>query len=63
LTAPAGDAPAVAARLFEAGKYAAFVWPAYAVSAVGFGWMILDTLWGARRWRRKAERLDRDGHG
>ena len=41
-----------------AGKYAAFIWPAYAVSALGFLWMIVDTLGRARRWRREADRLD-----
>jgi heme exporter protein D len=41
-------------------KYAAFIWPAYAVTALGFLWMVVDTLARARRWRRKAERLERD---
>jgi len=41
-------------------KYAVFVWPAYAVSALGFAWMILDTLLSARRWRKKAEALEKD---
>jgi heme exporter protein D len=39
-------------------KYAVFVWPAYAVTAVVFVWMVADTLARARRWRRKAERLE-----
>ncbi len=42
----------------SAGKYAAYIWPAYAVSALGFTWMILDTLARARRWKRKADRLE-----
>ncbi len=42
----------------SAGKYAAFIWPAYAVSALGFVWMIIDTLGRARRWRQKADRLE-----
>jgi heme exporter protein D len=41
-------------------KYAAFIWPAYAVTAVGFAWMVLDTLLRARRWRRRAEALQKD---
>ena len=39
-----------------AGKYAAFIWPAYGVSAVGFVWMIADTLARARRWRKETQR-------
>ena len=42
---------------FDMGKYALFVWPAYAVTAVILAWLILDTLLRARRWRREAERL------
>ena len=43
----------------SAGKYAAFVWPAYGVSLLGFAWMIADTLGRARRWRRKADSLEK----
>ncbi|MHB8529100.1 MAG: heme exporter protein CcmD [Caulobacteraceae bacterium] len=43
------------------GKYAAFVWPAYGISALVFAWMIIDTLAGAHRHRRDAERLERNG--
>jgi heme exporter protein D len=39
-------------------KYAVFVWPAYGVSVLVFAWMVLDTLTRARRWRRRAERLE-----
>jgi heme exporter protein D len=42
----------------SAGKYAAFVWPAYAVTLLGFAWMIVDTLARARRWRRKFDQLE-----
>ena len=42
-----------------ADKYAAFIWPAYAVTVLGFAWMVLDTLLRARRWRRRAEALQR----
>jgi heme exporter protein D len=41
-------------------KYAAFIWPAYAITALGFAWMVLDTLLRARRWRRRAEALQRE---
>ena len=47
------------AHLFSAGRYAAYIWPAYGVSILGFAWMILDTLLRARRWRRKAETLEK----
>ena len=39
-------------------KYAAFIWPAYGITALGFAWMIVDTLVRARSWRRRAERQD-----
>ena len=41
-------------------KYAAFVWPAYAVTALVFAWMVIDTLLRARRWRKQAERVEAD---
>jgi heme exporter protein D len=41
-------------------KYAAFVWPAYGVTAVVFAWMVLDTLMRSARWRRRAEGLERE---
>jgi heme exporter protein D len=44
----------------DAGKYAAFVWPAFAITAVVFAGMIADSLARARRWRREAERLGKD---
>ncbi len=40
----------------DAGKYAAFVWPAYAITALVFLAMIVFTLNHARRWRRQAEK-------
>ena len=42
---------------FDAGNYAVYLWPAFALSAAGFVWMIADSLNAARRWRREAERL------
>jgi heme exporter protein D len=41
-------------------KYAAFIWPAYGVTALAFAWMVIDTLVRASRWRRRAERLEKD---
>jgi heme exporter protein D len=51
----------VTPEALSAGKYAAYIWPAYAASALGFGWMVIDTLIRARRWKRKAERLEGEG--
>jgi len=42
-----------------ADKYAAFIWPAYAITVVVFVWMILDAGLRARRWRRRFEETDR----
>jgi heme exporter protein D len=39
----------------DAGRYGAFLWPAFAASAAGLGWMIYDSLARARRWRREVE--------
>ena len=36
---------------FDASPYAAFVWPAYAITALGFVWMVADSLIRARRWK------------
>lgn len=44
-----------------AGKYAAFIWPAYAACVAGFAWMIADTLARARKWRIEASRVDDRG--
>jgi heme exporter protein D len=41
----------------DTGKYALFVWPAFAVTALGFAWMIADSLARARRWKAEVERL------
>ena len=40
---------------FDAGKYAAYVWPSFAITAAIFAGMIWDSLARARRWRAKAE--------
>ena len=41
-------------------KYALFVWPAYAITALVFAWMVIDTLFRAGQWRRRAERSEED---
>ncbi len=45
----------------DAGKYAAYVWPAFAATAAVFAWMIASSLGHARRWRRKAQEREGDG--
>ena len=45
---------------FDAGQYAVFVWPAYAVSAGVIAGLALDSWLRARRWRREAERGRRE---
>jgi heme exporter protein D len=42
-----------------AGKYAAFIWPAYGITALTFAIMIAGSLAHARRWKRRAEELAR----
>jgi heme exporter protein D len=39
----------------DAGKYAVYVWPAFAITAAVFVGMIAESLAHARRWRRRAE--------
>ena len=41
---------------FDAGKYAIYLWPAFAISALGFAWLVVDSLALSRRWRKEAER-------
>jgi heme exporter protein D len=43
----------------DAGRYAAFVWPAYGITALVFAVLIVASLRHARRWRRRAEGRDR----
>ena len=42
----------------DPGKYGAFLWPAFAISALVIGWMVVDSLSSARRWRKEAQRLE-----
>lgn len=48
---------------FDAGKYALYVWPAFALSVAAFVWMIADSLLGARRWKAEAQRLQAELDG
>ncbi len=43
---------------FDPGRYGAFIWPAYAVTALVFTGMVAETLARTRRWRREAERRE-----
>lgn len=45
----------------DMGKYAGFVWPAYAITAIVLVWMAADSLLRARRYRREVERLQAQG--
>jgi heme exporter protein D len=42
---------------FDVGKYGAFIWPAYAVTALTFLVLIAASLNHARRWKKRAEEL------
>jgi heme exporter protein D len=44
---------------FNAGKYAPYVWPAYAITAAVLGLMITESLARARRWRRALEHIQK----
>lgn len=44
---------------FDAGKYAPYVWTAFAITAVVLGAMVAGSLAHARRWRRLAEERER----
>lgn len=44
--------------MFDA-KYAEFIIPAFAITALVFAWMIAYSLLRARRWRRRFEELSR----
>lgn len=45
------------------GKYAAYIWPAYLITALVFGFLIVGALRHAARWKRRAEELGRQGAG
>ena len=41
----------------DVGKYGAFIWPAYGVTALVFGVLIAGALNQSRRWKKKAQEL------
>lgn len=43
----------------DAGKYAAYVWPAFGITALVFAALIWRSLADARRQRRRFEALER----
>ena len=47
------------ASILDVGKYAAYIWPAYGLTVVVFGVLIVGALGHARRWRKRAEELTR----
>ena len=42
--------------LFHVGRYAAFIWPTYILTAVALLWMVADSLIRAKLWKDRAER-------
>ncbi|MDR3509262.1 MAG: heme exporter protein CcmD [Caulobacteraceae bacterium] len=45
---------------FAAGNYAAYVWPSYALTALIFAVLIIDSLARARRWKKAVETRERE---
>ena len=43
---------------FDLGKYAAYIVPSYAISALVIAALVADTVLRARRWKREAERRE-----
>jgi len=39
-------------------KYALYVWPPIALTALVLAWTLVDSLIRARRWKKKAESLE-----
>ena len=48
---------------FDYGKYALFIWPAFALTGAALVWMVADTLLRARYWRRQAQMLEAKRQG
>ena len=44
----------------DMGKYAAFVWPAWAIAALVLGGLAARALVAARRWSAELKRLEAD---
>ncbi|WP_291839994.1 heme exporter protein CcmD [Brevundimonas sp.] len=45
---------------FDMGKYAAYVWPAWGISAVVLAALAARALLAARRWSAQLKRLEND---
>ena len=43
----------------DMGAYAAFVWPAWGISAVALATLVARSVIAARRWKRDLDRLER----
>ncbi len=43
----------------DAGKYALYLWPAYGLSVIVIGALVIESLLRAARWRRAAEAQER----
>jgi len=48
---------------FAMGGYAAFVWPAYALSVIVLAALMARTLWANRRARDMLRRMETQGKG
>jgi len=44
----------------DMGRYAAFVWPAWGISVLVLGALIVRTIANARRWKRELAQLEAD---
>lgn len=42
---------------FDVGRYAAYIWPAYGITAALLGGLVAHSLVAARRWKQAADRL------
>lgn len=47
----------------DMGAYAAFVWPAWGISAVVLAALAVRAVVAARRWNAELKRLDKDAQG
>ena len=47
----------------DLGKYAPYILPAYGVTVLVLGWLIVDSLARARKWRREVEAREADRKG
>lgn len=44
----------------DMGRYGAFVWPSYAVTALVLLYLVASSLVRARKWRAEVERREKD---